>query len=56
MAGKNLEHTGQKRQAGEEPGYGELGGNGLGKLGLAAFPSRGGYNEHSSVLEEMRGW
>lgn len=54
--GKNLEHTGWRRQAGEEAGCGELGVNALGKLGLAAFPSRGGCYEQSDVLEEMGGW
>lgn len=34
--------TGSGAHRTEEAGYGELGVNVLGKLGLAAFPSRGG--------------
>lgn len=54
MLVKNLEHTGQKRRQ-EEADYGELGVNTLGNLGLAVFPSRGGYYGQRNVLEEMGG-
>lgn len=41
----------------EEADSGELSVNVRGKLGIVAFPSRGGYcGGQSNVLEEMRGW